>query len=113
MRSYYYYDHSDGAARKRPQPRRRGCGAAVALYLCALALLVGGAVLLRLMDSAWLADMQARFRPSEKGQTVETAPARPGRLERAPTGDGTTLAISPLPEGEPHSFQRIYQENIA
>ena len=113
MRSYYYYDHSDGPARKRPQPRRRGGGAAVALYLCALALLVGGAVLLRLWDSVWLSDMQARFRPSEKGQTVETAPARPSRLERAPTGDGTTLAISPLPEGEPHSFQQIYQENIA
>ena len=34
-------------------------------------------------------------------------------VERAPTGDGTTLTISPLPSGGAHSLQEIYRENIA
>ena len=34
-------------------------------------------------------------------------------MERAPTGDGTTLTIVSAAGEEPHSFQQIYQENIS
>lgn len=57
------------------------------------------------------------------GRPWPTAPGSPfpsGRscpeettVERAPTGDGTTLTISPLPSGGAHSLQEIYRENIA
>ena len=118
----YYYDQQGGPAcppAHTPPPsrrpgRRRGGLAAVLLLLLFSTLLVGAGALLGLwVNSApeALQDESTFYPPyaqeSEAPQTPETT------VERAPTGDGTTLLISPLPEGEAHSLQAIYQENIA
>lgn len=41
-----------------------------------------------------------------------TAPATATTVERAPTGGGATMDLTPLPAGEPHSFQEIYAETV-
>ena len=99
MRSYYYYDHSDGPARKRPQLRRRGGGGCGWRCTCARwpCWWVG-----RCCCGCGTACGCPICRPgSAVGEGPDRGdgpgPARPAGA--APTGDGTTLAISPLPEG--------------
>ena len=93
-------------------PRRRGGRTAVVGFLIAIALLVGVAVLLRLLPAAELelpagqdGDIRQPFAPAASEQ--------PTTVERAPLGDGTTLELFPLPEGEPLRFQEIYQANLS
>ena len=93
-------------------PRRRGGRTAVVCVLIAIALLVGVAVLLRLLPAAELelpagqdGDIRQPFAPAASEQ--------PTTVERAPLGDGTTLELFPLPEGEPLRFQEIYQANLS
>ena len=93
-------------------PRRRGGRTAVGCFLIAIALLVGVAVLLRLLPAAELelpagqdGDIRQPFAPAASEQ--------PTTVERAPLGDGTTLELFPLPEGEPLRFQEIYQANLS
>lgn len=81
-------------------------------FLIAIALLVGVAVLLRLLPAAELelpagqdGDIRQPFAPAASEQ--------PTTVERAPLGDGTTLELFPLPEGEPLRFQEIYQANLS
>ena len=93
-------------------PRRRGGRTAVVCFLIAIALLVGVAVLLSLLPAAELelpagqdGDIRQPFAPAASEQ--------PTTVERAPLGDGTTLELFPLPEGEPLRFQEIYQANLS
>ena len=125
----YYYDQDDLRPEGRSVPpappsarrRRRGGGTAVALFLCTLLVLIGGTVLLKAWDASRLAEWSVQFRqegrqpweeqenPAPEQETAGTATT----VERAPTGDGTTLTIVSAAGEEPHSFQQIYQENIA
>ena len=105
MRNYY-----DQTAAWPPPPR--GGRTAVVCFLIAIALLVGVAVLLRLLPAAELelpagqdGDIRQPFAPAASEQ--------PTTVERAPLGDGTTLELFPLPEGEPLRFQEIYQANLS
>ena len=102
-----YYDQTAAGP-----PRRRGGRTAVVCFLIAIALLVGVAVLLRLLPAAELelpagqdGDIRQPFAPAASEQ--------PTTVERAPLGDGTTLELFPLPEGEPLRFQEIYQANLS
>ena len=93
-------------------PRRRGGRTAVVCFLIAIALLVGVAVLLRLLPAAELelpAGQEGDIRPP----FAPAASEQPTTVERAPLGDGTTLELFPLPEGEPLRFQEIYQANLS
>ena len=115
----YYYDQPAGAPpapSPTPPPRRRrrwgGLAAVLLLLLCAV-LLVGAASLLGLWRATELPPGAEPTFPAPGGGTAEASPAPETTVERAPTGDGTTLAISPLPAGEAHSLQQIYRENIA
>lgn len=116
MRGYYYYDQS-GTGPERPSGpvRRRRGGPAVAVFLCVLALMVGGAAVLRAWNAASLASAEVRFERDPGGRQPQSETGAQGETEttipRAPTGDGTTLTITPA-AGEPHSFQQIYRENI-
>lgn len=121
----YYYDQDDLRPAVRPAPpsprarRRRGGGTAVVLFLCTLLLLIGSTALLSAWNAVGLAEVEAQFRqegrqPASGGGETDDKQSPPATtVERAPTGDGTTLTISALPQGEAHSFQQIYQENIA
>lgn len=121
----YYYDQDDLRPAVRPAPpsprarRRRGGGTAVVLFLCTLLLLIGSTALLSAWNAVDLAEVEAQFRQEGRqpasggGETDDKQPPPATTVERAPTGDGTTLTISALPQGEAHSFQQIYQENIA
>ena len=118
----YYYDQQAGAPspppRTPPPPRRpgrrRGGLAAVLLMLLFSALLVGAGALLGLWEGSApeaLFRDEPSFRAPYSQETEAPQPAET-TVERAPTGDGTTLTISPLPDGEAHSLQEIYQECI-
>ena len=124
----YYYDQDDlrpdirpaPPAAPPPRPRRRGGGTAVLLFLCTLLVLIGGTVLLKALDASRLAEVTAQFRQEGRqpgsAWTTEEEEETPGAattVERAPTGDGTTLTIVSAAGEEPHSFQQIYQENIS
>ena len=120
----YYYDQDDLRPAVRPAPpsprarRRRGGGTAVVLFLCTLLLLIGSTALLSAWNAVDLAEVEAQFRQEGRqpasggGETDDKQPPPATTVERAPTGDGTTLTISALPQGEAHSFQQIYQENM-
>ena len=123
----YYYDQDDLRPPVRPAPpaapprrrRRRGGGTAVLLFICTLLVLVGGTVLLGAWDATRLEKVEAQFRQEERqpwtdqeDQTPEGEISGETTVERAPTGDGTTLTIVSTGGEEPHSFQEIYQENI-
>ena len=78
------------------------------LFLCTLLLLVGGAVLLRAWSAASLAEAETQFRqegrqPASGGGTDDQQKTPATTVERAPTGDGTTLTIADLPEGAAHT----------
>ena len=113
MRGYYYYNSPDGPGPEGPPARRRRRRSpAVPLFLCALAAMVGLAALLgtwRVPDLPQAADRpeEVRESPAASGGREEPATAIP----RAPTGDGTVLAVSDV-RGEVRSFQDIYRENI-
>ncbi len=122
----YYYDREELPPAVRPAPpaarpsRRRGGGKAVVLFLCTLLVLAGGTALMAAWDASRLAETETQFRqegrqPWENGEdwTAEEVPSGKTTVERAPTGDGTTLTIAAAVGEEPHSFQQIYQENIA
>ena len=98
----YYYDQTGEAPRSTPAPisagrRRRWSGAAAVLLFLLTMDLLGG---LTAAAGLWT---HIRLEELPEETTVE----------RAPTGDGTTLTISPLPSGGAHSLQEIYRENIA
>ena len=120
MRGYYYDQSGPGpldpgkhTGPGRPRPRRGSVRAAV-LFLCALAVLAAGTAAL------WAAHGQIQQSLEQVSQTV-SRPAQtaaqteeePTTVERAPTGDGTTLTLDPLPQEPAHSLQQIYTENIA
>ena len=118
----YYYDQQPGApsaplpptppVRRRPRRRLGGLAAVLLLLLCA-ALLLGAGALLGLWSGPELPlQEEPSFRLPYSGEVADT-PAPETTVERAPTGDGTTLSISPLPQGGPHTLQQIYRENIA
>ena len=113
MRGYYYYNSPDGPGPEGPPARRRRRRSpAVPLFLCALAAMVGLAALLgtwRIPDLPQAADRpeEVRESPAASGGREEPATAIP----RAPTGDGTVLAVTDA-RGEVRSFQDIYRENI-
>ena len=113
MRGYYYYNSPDGPGPEGPPARRRRRRSpAVPLFLCALAAMVGLAALLgtwRVSDLPQAADRpeEVRESPAASGGREEPATAIP----RAPTGDGTVLAVTNV-RGEVRSFQDIYRENI-
>ena len=113
MRGYYYYNSPDGPGPEGPPARRRRRRSpAVPLFLCALAAMVGLAALLgtwRVPDLPQAADRpeEVRESPAASGGREEPATAIP----RAPTGDGTVLAVTDA-RGEVRSFQDIYRENI-
>ena len=124
----YYYDQDELRPPVRPVPpaappsrrKRRGGGTAVLLFICTLVVLVGGTVLLGVWDAARLAEVEDKFRQEERqpwsdpeDQPPEEERSGETAVERAPTGDGTTLTIVSAGEEAPHSFQQIYQENIA
>ena len=123
----YYYDQDDLRPDIQPAPpaappprrRRRGGGTAVLLFLCTLLVLIGGAVLVKAWDAASLSEVAAQFRQEGRQPDStwtpdeEETPTAATTVERAPTGDGTTLTIASAAGEEPHSFQQIYQENIA
>ena len=125
MRGYYYDQHQQ-IPQTQPVPaagpRRRqrgGGGKAVLLLLCTILLLVGATVLFRVQEAVALAELETRFRqegrePWEDWEewTPEETASPETTVERAPTGDGTTLTIVPAGEEAAHSFQQIYQENI-
>ena len=121
MRGYYYDQQTSPPAfppRTPPPVRRPGrrTGGALAVLLLVLfsVLLVGAGALLRLWAGLETADLLGdtpNFRPPYS-EEAEAPAAAETTVERAPTGDGTTLAISPLPDGLPHSLQEIYRENI-
>ena len=125
MRGYYYDQHQQ-IPQTQPVPaagpRRRqrgGGGKAVLLLLCAILLMVGATVFFRVQEAVALAELETRFRqegrePWEDWEewTPEETASPETTVERAPTGDGTTLAIVPAGEEAAHSFQQIYQENI-
>ena len=124
MRGYYYQQNDVPPAPwqvppdpKRPPRRDRGV---LVPFLCVLAVLLGLVILLcvalyRLGDI----DSEANFHREEwrepdsweSQQTTEVTAKT--TVERAPTGDGTTLTIVPAGAEAPHSFQQIYQENIS
>ena len=119
MRGYYYDQNRVYPVRPSKPPRRPW--RAVLLLACTLLLLAGAGLCLRiLLDMG--ANNQALASPAptpgysreeewldwweEQEASAETT------VERAPTGGQATLTLLPQPEGEPHSFQEIYQENI-
>ena len=124
MRGYYYQQNDVPPApwQAPPDPKRpprRDSGVLVP-FLCVLAVLLGLVILLcvalyRLGDI----DSEANFHREEwrepdsweSQQTTEVTAKT--TVERAPTGDGTTLTIVPAGAEAPHSFQQIYQENIS
>ena len=118
----YYYDQQPGApsaplpptppVRRRPRRRLGGLAAVLLLLLCAALLLGAGALLGLWSGPELLLQEEPSFRLPYSGEAADT-PAPETTVERAPTGDGTTLSISPLPQGEPHTLQQIYRENIA
>jgi serine protease Do len=76
-----------------------------ALFLALILLAAAAALLLR----------NERFPEPFRG-AEQAAPTGdefpPASIERAPTGDGTTLLLSSQPNTEPLSYQEIYQKNI-
>ena len=112
MRGYYYYNSPDGPGPEGPPARRRRRRSpAVPLFLCALAAMVGLAALLgtwRVPDLPQAADRpeEVRESPAASGGREEPATAIP----RAPTGDGTVLAVTDA-RGEVRSFPDTYREN--
>jgi serine protease Do len=114
MNHTYYYD--------QPGPLRSGRAPAPALrptrrrpavaFLAFLLLILGGTALAACLGS--------RLPPVEpdlwggEGPTLDmqgNASSAQVLLERAPTGDGTTLTIQPAGEGGLLSYQEIYQKN--
>ena len=83
-------------------PRRRGGRTAVVCFLIAIALLAAAELELPAGQDG---DIRQPFAPAASEQ--------PTTVERAPLGDGTTLELFPLPEGEPLRFQEIYQANLS
>ena len=114
MRGYYYDQPGNGClvspAPAPERPRRRGGKKPVILFLCSVLLLIGLAVAFRLV-------LGEGPEPSAEPGPAETAPVHTASqpsttVERAPTGDGTTLTISPAPSGEAWALQDIYEANI-
>ena len=115
----YYYDQTGEAPRSTPAPisagrRRRWSGAAaVLLFLLTMALLGGLTAAAGLWSHSRLEELPALADSTWQPLPVREELPEETTVERAPTGDGTTLTISPLPSGGAHSPQEIYRENIA
>ena len=115
----YYYDQTGEAPRSTPAPisagrRRRWSGAAaVLLFLLTMALLGGLTAAAGLWSHGRLEELPALADSTWQPLPVREELPEETTVERAPTGDGTTLTISPLPSGGAHSLQEIYRENIA
>ena len=115
----YYYDQTGEAPRSTPAPifagrRRRWSGAAaVLLFLLTMALLGGLTAAAGLWSHSRLEELPALADSTWQPLPVREELPEETTVERAPTGDGTTLTISPLPSGGAHSLQEIYRENIA
>ena len=115
----YYYDQTGEAPRSTPAPisagrRRRWSGAAaVLLFLLTMALLGGLTAAAGLWSHSRLEELPALADSTWQPLPVREELPEETTVDRAPTGDGTTLTISPLPSGGAHSLQEIYRENIA
>ena len=115
----YYYDQTGEDPRSTPAPisagrRRRWSGAAaVLLFLLTMALLGGLTAAAGLWSYSRLEELPALADSTWQPLPVREELPEETTVERAPTGDGTTLTISPLPSGGAHSLQEIYRENIA
>ena len=90
--------------RPRRSPRPERGAAAVTLLLC---LVLGGTALLLALRSQPL-DLSA-WAPSSGFQALPSPAGGAPELERYPNGDGTVLVLAEAPQGEPLTFQEIYQ----
>ena len=105
---YQWTPETPPAAVSRQRPRRRRGGL---LFLCTLLLLAGVTVSARLV----LNRVGDPVFPPEYSENSNLPPEPAGEapeLERAPLGDGTTLSLAALPQGEPWTLQEIYRENL-
>lgn len=111
----YFYDRTDPPAAYRPLPRplphgRRKKVRPVFWFIVFL-LLISGAVIAAVYLSYGYGD-----RPPDGGPPPaalsgdESFP--PVSVPRAPTGDGTVLALEPQPDTGPLTYQEIYLRNI-
>ena len=112
----YYYDQT-GRPRSTPAPISAGAmrqwsgAAAVLLFLLTMALL-GLTAAAGLWSHSRLEELPGP-QPTHLAALSRSGGAAGGNHSRAgPTGDGTTLTISPCPAAGP-TPQEIYQENIA
>ena len=128
----YYYDQQPVPCQPvsppppvRPPRRRRG-GLVFLFVLIAIGVLTSVILLLggvkwtlalpeSLQDSfpSLFTEPPQDFMDDYMEDFMEPAPsAAPTTVERAPTGDGTTLTITPAAGGEALSYQEIYRRNI-
>lgn len=115
MRSYFY-DHVESSGPYRPlppvrrfrrrRPRRRRPVLIFALFLVLIALAVAAALLLR--GESFPEPFRGAPQSTPSGNEFP-----PASIERAPTGDGTTLLLAARPDTEPLTYQEIYQKNIS
>ncbi len=121
MRGYYYDQNRvyppEPVGSRRPKGRKVWRG--VLLLACTLLLLAGAALCLRILLDMDVNQSLASPTPTpgyeredwldwweEQEESAETT------VERVPAGGELTLTLLPQPEGEPHSLQQIYQENV-
>ena len=114
MEDYYRIQECEPLTPAPPSRRAGKRGRAALRFICALLLLAGAVLGIRLAEDRLPA---AELPPPLEtgGLPPETVPA-PGAgappVSRAPLGDGTTLTLVPRPEEEPWSLQDIYRENL-
>ena len=121
MRGYYYQQDNLPPLAPQPPPPRRPRGprqerGVLVVFLWVLVAMVGLSVLLGVGIYLVSQSGQAKFHSEERTElpyeTWEVETPAQTTVERAPTGDGTTLTIVPAGAEGAHSFQQIYQENI-
>lgn len=115
----YYYDQREYPAHLRPLPRRKKPTrrARPAFWFILLVALLSASIILAVYFSVGRSGPGAApgFGEGVPGlPTIGAGDSMSGAvLERAPTGDGTVLELHPQPEGEPLTYQEIYEKNSA